>query len=118
MFLQAATESKVFLKSGVHQIATHSLPTRQSARKGCLFPANRKKIASLDALPQRIEDTFARLRARSEKGFIAYIGAGDPSLETTRALALTLEKCGVDLLELGIPFSDPLADGIVNQMSA
>ncbi len=70
------------------------------------------------ALPQRIDETFARLRARGEKGFIAYIGAGDPDLETTRALALALERCGVDLLELGVPFSDPLADGIVNQMSA
>jgi len=68
--------------------------------------------------PQGIDETFARLRVKGEKAFIAYIGAGDPDLETTAALAITLEKCGVDLLELGIPFSDPLADGIVNQLSA
>ncbi len=66
----------------------------------------------------RIDETFARLRARGETAFIAYIGAGDPNLAATKALALALERCGVDLLELGIPFSDPLADGIVNQMAA
>ena len=69
-------------------------------------------------MQNRIDPTFARLREKGEKGFIAYISAGDPSLAATRELALALEKCGVDLLELGIPFSDPLADGIVNQLAA
>jgi tryptophan synthase alpha chain len=66
----------------------------------------------------RIDDTFAKLRAAGRKGLIAYICAGDPNLEQTRALALALEKSGVDLLELGVPFSDPLADGVVNQMAS
>jgi len=66
----------------------------------------------------RIDCTFAALRARGSKAFIAYICAGDPSLEATRALALALEKAGVDILELGVPFSDPLADGIVNQLAS
>lgn len=69
-------------------------------------------------MTNRIDETFSALRARKEKAFIAYIGAGDPNLAATTQLALALEKCGVDILELGIPFSDPLADGVVNQMAA
>jgi len=66
----------------------------------------------------RIDRKFADLRARGEKAFIAYICAGDPNLEATEALAIELEKAGVDVLELGVPFSDPLADGIVNQLAS
>jgi tryptophan synthase alpha chain len=66
----------------------------------------------------RIEQTFEALRARGRKAMIAYICAGDPDFEATRALALGLEKAGVDILELGVPFSDPLADGIVNQLAS
>jgi tryptophan synthase alpha chain len=47
-----------------------------------------------------------------------YIGAGDPNLEATRRLALAFDRAGVDVLELGVPFSDPLADGLVNQLAA
>src|SRR5436305_123304 len=66
----------------------------------------------------RIEDRFACLKRENRKGFIVYIGAGDPNLETTKKLALAFEKSGVDILELGVPFSDPLADGLVNQLAA
>ncbi len=66
----------------------------------------------------RIVDRFARLKCEVKKGFIVYIGAGDPNLEATRRLALALDKIGVDVLELGVPFSDPLADGLVNQLAA
>jgi len=66
----------------------------------------------------RIDERFARLRREGKKGFIVYIGAGDPNLEATRQLALGFEKLGVDVLELGVPFSDPLADGLVNQLAA
>src|SRR3954468_24562188 len=69
-------------------------------------------------MQNRIDFRFQTLRARNEKAFIAYIGAGDPSLSATVDLALALEKSGVDLLELGVPFSDPLADGLVNQLAA
>src|SRR6185369_13889121 len=58
------------------------------------------------------------LKAAREKGFIVYIGAGDPDLEATRRLALAFDQAGVDVLELGVPFSDPLADGLVNQLAA
>jgi tryptophan synthase alpha chain len=66
----------------------------------------------------RIDDCFARLRKERRKGFIPYICAGDPNLKRTIDLAFALEKAGADLLELGLPFSDPLADGLVNQLAA
>lgn len=67
-------------------------------------------------LPEtRIKQCFEGLAARGEKGFIAYISAGDPSLEATIERVLRLEEAGVDVVELGMPFSDPLADGPVNQ---
>jgi tryptophan synthase alpha chain len=66
----------------------------------------------------RIEQRFARLKREGSKGFIVYIGAGDPDLEATRQLALAFDQLGVDVLELGVPFSDPLADGLVNQLAA
>src|SRR5215471_17887212 len=66
----------------------------------------------------RIEERFAELKRQGQKGFIVYIGAGDPDLERTRTMALAFDKLGVDVLELGVPFSDPLADGLVNQLAA
>jgi tryptophan synthase alpha chain len=63
----------------------------------------------------RISDRFAALRARREGGLVAFIAAGDPDLETTRALVLELERSGADVVELGVPFTDPLADGPSNQ---
>jgi len=69
-------------------------------------------------MPNRIDQCFSALAGRNEKAFIAYICAGDPDLARTVDLAIALEKAGVDLLELGVPFSDPLADGLVNQLAA
>ncbi|MGI8602638.1 MAG: tryptophan synthase subunit alpha [Verrucomicrobiales bacterium] len=69
-------------------------------------------------MPNRIDQIFQRLRGEKKAAFVAYICAGDPSLEASLDLAAALEEAGVDLLELGIPFSDPLADGVVNQMAA
>lgn len=66
----------------------------------------------------RIEQRFADLRSRGRKGLVVYIGAGDPDLAATRDLAVAFDLAGVDVLELGVPFSDPLADGIVNQLAA
>ena len=59
----------------------------------------------------RIDAIFRALKERGEKALIPFITAGDPDLQTTEALALTLAARGADLIELGIPFSDPLADG-------
>jgi tryptophan synthase alpha chain len=66
----------------------------------------------------RIVERFSALKKAGQKGFVVYIGAGDPNLEATRQLALAFDKAGVDVLELGVPFSDPLADGLVNQLAA
>jgi tryptophan synthase alpha chain len=66
----------------------------------------------------RIVEKFAALKRDGKKAFIVYIGAGDPNLAATRELALAFDKAGVDILELGVPFSDPLADGLVNQLAA
>lgn len=66
----------------------------------------------------RIVERFARLKRENKKGFVAYIGAGDPSLEATRQLVIAFDRVGVDVVELGVPFSDPLADGVVNQLAA
>ncbi len=66
----------------------------------------------------RIEARFAQLKLAGQKGLVIYIGAGDPDLEATRQLALAFDRAGVDVLELGVPFSDPLADGLVNQLAA
>jgi tryptophan synthase alpha chain len=66
----------------------------------------------------RIDTTFARLKADGEKALIAYIMAGDPSLADTEGLVLELERAGADIIELGVPFSDPIADGPVIQKAA
>ena len=66
----------------------------------------------------RIEEKFAQLKKSSGKAFISYITAGDPNLERTEQLVLALERAGTDIVELGIPFSDPLADGKTNQEAA
>jgi len=63
----------------------------------------------------RIEKLFERLKSEGRKAFIPYITSGDPSLEITLELVLALDKAGADLIELGVPFSDPIADGPVIQ---
>lgn len=63
------------------------------------------------AQSNRIEKRFAELRAAGEMGIVAYITAGDPSLDATLEFVLALEEGGADVIELGVPFSDPLADG-------
>jgi tryptophan synthase alpha chain len=60
---------------------------------------------------KRIEKRFAGLKERGEKALVAYLTAGFPDLETTRDLILALDAAGADVLELGVPFSDPTADG-------
>jgi tryptophan synthase alpha chain len=66
----------------------------------------------------RIVEKFEHLKKSGKKAFVVYIGAGDPDLAATREFALAFDKAGVDILELGVPFSDPLADGLVNQLAA
>jgi tryptophan synthase alpha chain len=65
----------------------------------------------------RIDDTFARLRAEGKKAFVAYIMAGDPDVETSLAVMKGLPAAGVDVIELGLPFTDPMADGPTIQLA-
>lgn len=67
---------------------------------------------------QRIKNKFADLRTKNEKALIVYLTAGDPSLKITKKLIFALEKAGADILEIGIPFSDPTADGPVIQAAS
>ncbi len=67
---------------------------------------------------KRIQKTFARLKANGEKALITFITAGDPDLKTSKEIMFELEKSGADIIELGIPFSDPMADGTTIQAAS
>jgi len=66
----------------------------------------------------RLDACFAALRARGEKALVPFVTAGDPDLETTEALVLALQEAGADAIELGVPFSDPIAEGPTIQRSS
>ena len=68
-------------------------------------------------LMNRIDEKFYELKAKKKPAFIPFITAGDPDIQTTKALILEFEKRGADIIELGIPFSDPIADGPIIQAS-
>lgn len=67
---------------------------------------------------QRFAAVFDQCRAENRAAFIAYLCAGDPDFDKSLAACRTLVDCGIDILELGVPFSDPLADGLTNQLAA
>ena len=69
-------------------------------------------------MTSRIDQTFSALRKQQKAALIAYIMAGDPGLAETEQLVLELELAGADIIELGVPFSDPIADGPVVQQLA
>lgn len=66
----------------------------------------------------RIAETFARLRSRRRRALIPFVVAGDPSLDGTLQIVRVLAAAGADLIELGVPFSDPIADGPINQRAS
>lgn len=66
----------------------------------------------------RIQRTFSRLRAEQRTGLIPFVMAGDPDLPTTEQVVEALASAGADLIELGVPFSDPVADGPINQRAS
>ena len=65
----------------------------------------------------RIDDTFARLRTEGRKAFVAYVMAGDPDFDSSLALVKGMPAAGVDVIELGLPFTDPMADGPTIQLA-
>src|SRR5439155_5784765 len=83
-------------------------PRRQGRARGRQGARERDRMS-------RLGETFARLRARGERALVAYFTAGDPSLADTRRLVVEAARRGADVIELGVPFSDPLADGPVIQ---
>src|SRR5207245_2796619 len=88
-------------------------PLTPPRRRAGVDPALRRALAMT-----RIGERFRRLKEQKRKAFVAFITAGDPSLERTVDAARELEQGGVDVLELGVPFSDPLADGPVIQRAS
>jgi tryptophan synthase alpha chain len=66
----------------------------------------------------RIAQAFARAKQEKRAAFVAYLCAGDPDFDTSLAACLAVIEAGADVLELGVPFSDPLADGLTNQLAA
>ena len=66
----------------------------------------------------RIEDKFKELKEKNQPGLVLYLTAGDPNLETTEKLIFCLEQAGADIIELGVPFSDPMADGPTIQLAS
>jgi tryptophan synthase alpha chain len=75
-------------------------------------------VTNTTANPSRIGARFAALRRSGEMGLVAYLTAGDPSLEATEKFVLALAEAGADVIELGVPFSDPVADGPVIQRAS
>jgi len=65
----------------------------------------------------RIDQTFAKLKSEGRKAFVSYIMGGDPDLETSLAVMMGLPEAGVDIIELGVPFTDPMADGPTIQLA-
>src|SRR5437764_5950121 len=75
-------------------------------------------VSSVVEILSRITETFTALKRDGKKGFIPFITAGDPDLQTIKDLIIELARAGATLIELGIPFSDPMADGPVIQRAS
>jgi tryptophan synthase alpha chain len=96
---------------------------RNSRSKKSVNPSSRLNRSSpvtdhTSPVQSRLDKTFERLKAKGEKALITYLMAGDPSLAETEQLVVELERAGADIVELGVPFSDPIADGPVIQQAA
>ncbi|MEP6769557.1 MAG: tryptophan synthase subunit alpha [Acidobacteriota bacterium] len=83
-----------------------------------MTPRESPRAEAHSASSGRIAAAFARAASENRAAFVPYLTAGDPDLETTAVLARVLEESGSDILELGVPFSDPIADGPVIQRAA
>ncbi|OMO78407.1 Tryptophan synthase, alpha chain [Corchorus capsularis] len=97
---------------------THSL-SRLSFGKSVVSTKRFTPMAALTSAPTLgLADTFSKLKEQGKVAFIPYITAGDPDLSTTAEALKVLDSCGSDIIELGVPYSDPLADGPVIQAAA
>ncbi|KAG8061437.1 hypothetical protein GUJ93_ZPchr0003g16495 [Zizania palustris] len=99
--------------------SSSSAPLRLPGRR--VVATGRVSVRKLAAVAERrlsVSQTMSRLKEKGKTAFIPYITAGDPDLETTAEALRQLDYCGADVIELGVPFSDPYADGPVLQASA
>ncbi|CAI0385676.1 unnamed protein product, partial [Linum tenue] len=105
-----------------HQIKksdAHFLPSRRPGSVSVRILRRQSPMATLTAAPTvGLAQTFSNLKSQGKVAFIPYITAGDPDLSTTAEALKVLDKCGSDIIELGVPYSDPLADGPVIQAAA
>ncbi|XP_021898023.1 tryptophan synthase alpha chain, chloroplastic-like [Carica papaya] len=93
--------------------------TLSSSQKSSISFKRFTTMATLTASPTLgLTETFAKLKKQGKMAFIPYITAGDPDLSTTAEALKVLDSCGSDIIELGVPYSDPLADGPVIQAAA
>ncbi len=69
-------------------------------------------------MENRIDQCFAALQPEGKAAFVAYVSAGDPDMDRSLEVMHALDRAGSDIIELGVPFSDPMADGVANQMAA
>src|SRR5215471_17786578 len=101
------------LRGGVHRAHCRHTPPRNlfAALTNCR-PSLKGRVGM-----SRIAHTFAALKKQNRAAFVPFITAGDPDFDTALALLSALPRVGADIIELGIPFSDPMADGPVNQAS-
>ena len=70
----------------------------------------------LSPMKNRIEQKFDLLKNDKKAAFVAYVCGGDPTIDKSLEILLSIDEAGADIIEIGIPFSDPLADGVVNQV--
>ncbi|KAI5680164.1 hypothetical protein M9H77_01391 [Catharanthus roseus] len=97
----------------------HSTPQRISFPPSNISRSFKTPMAALISAPTAgISETFSKLKLQGKVALIPYITAGDPDLSTTAEALKLLDRCGSDIIELGVPYSDPLADGPVIQAAA
>src|SRR2546421_7954317 len=91
----------------------------RSPRSSAAIPSERSESRDLPEITMnRVKRLFKHLRAEERCGVIAYVTCGDPDVATTPCIIEELERAGADAIELGVPFSDPIADGPVIQQAS
>nr|AFK33699.1 unknown [Lotus japonicus] len=94
-------------------------PVYFSSKKAIIWVKRNTPVAAIRTMETvGLSETFSRLKKQGKVAFIPYITAGDPDLSTTAEALKVLDSCGSDIIELGVPYSDPLADGPVIQAAA
>ncbi|MCD9645564.1 cTPxI [Datura stramonium] len=115
--MAAVLKATHFIHSN-NKLENHPFPQRYTQRLK-ISTAPRPPMAALSTTPTvGLSETFTRLKKQGKVALIPYITAGDPDLATTAEALKVLDRCGSDIIELGVPYSDPLADGPVIQAAA